>query len=277
MVLSFPGRFANRLVAVTGGASGLGAAMVKRYVSEGARVCVADINKLNGEKFCSQFPSGSKIFHECDIGTPDGAAGVVSAAVKEFGGLDILHNNASAFAWGTVVDMDPKHWERVFRVGIDATFYASRAAIPEMRKRGGGVIVNTASTAGLTGDFGLGCYSAVKAAVINLTRSMGGDHAREGIRVNAVVPGWMDTPMAISLSSTPAIKELVASSTAMHRPGQPEEVAAAALFLSSDDASFITGTSKLTVLYSFIHVSLHQMYPSVYHEYIRGVLIGLDF
>jgi NAD(P)-dependent dehydrogenase (short-subunit alcohol dehydrogenase family) len=123
MVVNFPGRFANKLVAVTGGASGLGAAMVKRYVSDGARVCVADMNRKSGEEFCSQFPKDTAFFHECDIGTPEGAESVVTAAVKHLGGLDILHNNASAFAWGSVEEIDPKNWDRVFRVGIHGPFY----------------------------------------------------------------------------------------------------------------------------------------------------------
>jgi meso-butanediol dehydrogenase/(S,S)-butanediol dehydrogenase/diacetyl reductase len=244
MVLLFPGRFANKLVAITGGASGLGAAMAKRYINEGARVLIADMNEEKGKAFCAQFPKDRVYFHKCDISTPEGATGVVTAAVKNLGGLDIFHNNASAFGWGTVVEMDPAHWDRVFRVGIDATFYTSRAAIPEIIKRGGGSIINTASTCGLVGDFGLGCYTAVKASIINLTRSMAGDHAPDNIRVNAIVPGWMDTPLSTALSATPEVKKLVAASTAMKRPAQPEEVAAAALFLASDDASFVTGTSQ---------------------------------
>jgi meso-butanediol dehydrogenase/(S,S)-butanediol dehydrogenase/diacetyl reductase len=244
MVLTVPGRFDNKLVVVTGGASGLGAAMVTRYVAEGAKVLVADMNAEKGKEFCASFPKGTTFFHQCDISTPEGATGVVTAAVEQLGGLDIVHNNASAFGWGAIPDMDPAIWYRVFRVGVDATFYICRAAIPEMRKRGGGAIVNTASTCGLTGDYGIGCYAAAKAAMINLTHTMGGDHARENIRVNAVVPGWMDTPMSAALSATPETKELVASGTPMHRPGKPEEIAAAALFLTSDDASFITGTSK---------------------------------
>lgn len=244
MVLSFPGRFEGKLVAITGGVSGLGAAMARRYVAEGAKVLVADMNREAGEDFVAQFPQGSAFFHQCDIGTPEGATGVVTAAVEKLGGLDIVHNNASAFGWGNVVDMNPDHWHRVFRVGVDATFYISRAAIPELRKRGGGSIVNTASTCGLIGDFGLGCYAAAKAAIVNLTRSMAGDHARENIRVNAIVPGWMDTPMSAALSATPATHELVASSTPMHRPANPAEVAAAALFLASDDATFVTGIGE---------------------------------
>lgn len=229
---------------VTGGASGLGAAMVTRYISEGARVLVADMNPVTGSEFCAKFPSGSAIFFECDIGTPEGATAVITTAVEKLGGIDIIHNNASAFGWGSVVDMNPEHWHRVFRVGVDAPFYIARAAIPEMRKRGGGAIINTASTCGLTGDTGLACYTAAKAALVNLTRSMAGDHGMENIRVNAVVPGWMDTPMAAALKATPEAFEACASANPMHRPGQPEEVAAAAMFLASDDASFITGTSK---------------------------------
>ncbi|OCK80950.1 3-oxoacyl-reductase FabG [Lepidopterella palustris CBS 459.81] len=246
MPLTFPNRFKDKIVAITGGASGLGAAMATRYIAEGAFVVVLDMcSEEKGQEFISQFPPGRAHFHRCDIGSEEGAAQVVQTAVSVFGGLDILHNNASAFAWGQIPDIPTDKWSRVFRVGVDAPFFICRAAIPEMRKRGGGAIVNTASTAGLIGDTGLGCYNAAKAALVNLTRAMGADHAREGIRINAIVPGWMDTPMTMAFKATKEAEEIVASSVPMHRAGQPEEVAAAALFLASEDASYITATTLI--------------------------------
>jgi len=243
MVLLIPSRFEGKVVAITGGASGVGAAMTRRYVAEGAKVLIADIcDAAKGEAFQAEFPPGSVYFHQVDIATPEGAQSVITETVKQFGGVDIVHNNASAFAWGKVPDMDPEHWGRGFKVGVEAPFWICRLAIPEMKKRGGGAIVNTLSTAGLTGDFGLACYCSAKAALANLTRVMGADHATENVRVNAVAPGWIDTPMAAALSATPEIKALVASGTPMLRPAQPEEIAAVALFLASDDASYVTGT-----------------------------------
>jgi len=243
MVLSFPGRFEGKVVIVTGGASGVGEALTKRYVSEGAKVLVADFcDTEKGTTFVSQFPKGSVYFHRCDIGDSESAAGLVSMTITQFGRVDIVHNNASAFAWGTIPEMDPESWKRVFRVGVDGPFYICRAAIPQMIKQGGGAIVNTLSTSALNGDVGLGAYCAAKAALGNLTRAMAADHAQQNIRINAVAPGWINTPMAAALSATPEVHALVAQSTPMRRPADPREIAAVATFLASDDASFVTGS-----------------------------------
>jgi meso-butanediol dehydrogenase/(S,S)-butanediol dehydrogenase/diacetyl reductase len=242
MVLHIPKRFDNKVVAITGGASGVGAALTERYVEEGARVLVADIcDSAKGLAFQNSFPEGKVHFHQVDISTSEGARSVVSTTVEKFGGIDIVHNNASAFAWGKVTEMDPTHWGRVFSVGVEAPFWICREAIPEMKKRGGGAIVNTISTAGLMGDFGLACYCSAKAALANMTRAMGGDHAMDNIRINGVAPGWIDTPMAAALSATPETKAFVAKGTPMGRPAQPEEIAAVAMFLTSEDASYVTG------------------------------------
>ncbi|KIX96490.1 uncharacterized protein Z520_07756 [Fonsecaea multimorphosa CBS 102226] len=246
MVHEFPGRFQGKVVAITGGASGVGAALTRRYVAEGAKVLIADLCDVErGQKFADEFPKSTVLFHQCDIGDPAQAAGLVTAAINQLGDLDIVHNNASAFAWGAIPDMDPESWTRVFKVGVDGPFHICRAAISHMRNQEGkkqrGAIINTLSTSGLIGDKGLGAYCAAKAALANLTRAMGIDHAPEGIRVNGVAPGWINTPMSAALSATPAVHELVAGSTPMHRPAEPEEIAAVAMFLASEDASFVTG------------------------------------
>ncbi|KAK9379076.1 uncharacterized protein V2V93DRAFT_373960, partial [Kockiozyma suomiensis] len=216
--------------------------MVTRYVAEGAKVLVADMcDETNGQRFVSQFPKDRVCFYRVDISTPASAASVVTETLKRFGDIDIVHNNAAAMAWGKIPEMDLETWHRVFQVGVDAPFYIMREAIPHMQRKRSGVIINTVSSAGLVGDFGLGCYCAAKAALANLTRAMGADHAQDGIRINAVAPGWTRTAMANALSATPEIHELVASTTPMHRPAEPEELAAVMMFLASDDASNVTG------------------------------------
>ncbi|TVY38471.1 Dihydroanticapsin 7-dehydrogenase [Lachnellula subtilissima] len=243
MVLTFPGRFEGKVVAITGGASGVGAALTTRYVAEGAKVLVADFCAVEkGTAFVSQFPKDSVYFHRVDIGDAEEATSVVTMAITQFGRIDIVHNNASMFAWGTIPEMNPETWKRVFQVGVDGPFYICRAAIPHMAKQGGGSIVNTLSTTATIGDVGLGAYCAAKAALGNLTRVMAADHALENVRVNAVVPGWIDTPMSTSLSATPKVRALVAQSTPMRRPADPREIASVAMFLASDDASFVTGS-----------------------------------
>lgn len=251
MVLQIPNRFRDKVVAITGGASGVGAALTRRYVAEGARVLVADMcDRTKGEGFVAELEKGKAYFHQVDISEPAAATSVVTEAINQFGTIDIVHNNASAFAWGAIPDMDTEQWTKVFNVGVHAPFHICRAAIAEMRKKGAGSIVNTISTSGLVGDKGLGCYCAAKAALANLTKAMGTDHAPEGIRVNAIAPGWIDTPMSVALSATPEVRELVASSTPMHRPGSPEEIAAVAMFLASEDATFVTGVGMDRLLFS---------------------------
>ena len=249
MVLEIPGRFQGKVVAITGGASGMGAAMTRRYIAEGAKVLVADIcDEAKGLSFVSQFPKDKVYFHRCDISDPAQARSVVTETLKQFGDIDIIHNNAAAVAWGQIPDMDPAQWTRVIQVSLDAPFHICQAAIPEMRKRTEkktrGVIINTVSSAGLIGDEGLGCYSAAKAGLANLTRSMAADHALDGIRINAVAPGWTNTAMSAALSADPKTAEILASAIPMHRPGEPEELAAVMMFLASDDASYVTGVGK---------------------------------
>jgi meso-butanediol dehydrogenase/(S,S)-butanediol dehydrogenase/diacetyl reductase len=267
MVLVIPGRFEGKVIAITGGASGVGEALTRRYVSEGAKVLVADrCDTEKGTAFASEFPKGSVYFHQCDIGEPEGATGVVTMTVTQFGRIDIVHNNASAFAWGTIPEMDPASWKRVFQVGVDGPFYICRAAITQMIKQGGGAIVNTLSTSGLNGDVGLGCYCAAKAALANLTRAMAADHALENVRINAIAPGWIDTPMAAALSATPEIRALVAHSTPMRRPADPREIASVAMFLASDDASFVTGSSMFS---QQLHHYAHNSDPHLNSLYRR--------
>ena len=264
MVHEFKGRFQGKVVAITGGASGMGAAMVKRYVAEGAKVLIADMcAEEKGQEFVRQFPEGTAHFHRVDISEPEGATSVVTETLSRFGDIDIVHNNAAAFAWGTIPEMDPAQWSRVFKVGVDAPFYISRAAIPHMQKKKSGVIINTVSSAAFLGDYGIGCYCAAKAALANLTRAMGADHAKDGIRINAVAPGWTRTAMASALSATPETHELVASSTPMHRPGEPEELAAVMLFLASDDATNVTGSGQCLLSCSHYLLSPSFSHPSL--------------
>lgn len=249
MVHLFPGRFAGKVVAVSGGASGIGAAMVTRYIAEGAKVLVADMcDQSKGDEFVAQFPPDQVYFHRVDISDPAQARSVVTKTLEKFGDIDIVHNNAAYPIYGLIPETDPAEWRRVFEVSLDAPFYISQEAIPVMKtrthKKTRGVIINTLSTAGLVGDEGLGAYSAAKAGLANLTRSMAGDHAADGIRINAIAPGWTRTPMTTAMSATPEVYEKVASSVPMHRPGEPDEVAAALMFLASDDASFITGAGE---------------------------------
>jgi meso-butanediol dehydrogenase/(S,S)-butanediol dehydrogenase/diacetyl reductase len=252
MVLEFPKRFEGKVVAITGGASGIGAAMTKRYIAEGAKVLVADMcDDTKGKDFVSRFSQGKAYFHRCDISDAAQATSVVTKTIEQFGDIDIIHNNAAAVAWGQIPDMDFKNWSRVFQVGLDAPFHICQAAIPYMKqqahKKTRGVIINTISSAGMIGDEGLGCYAAAKAGLANLTRSMAADHAPDGIRINGVAPGWTNTAMSSALAADPEIAKILSGAIPMDRPGEPDELAAVMLFLASDDASYVTGSGKFVL------------------------------
>ena len=190
-------------------------------------------------------PSGERPWRagRLDVSRPRGGRGAHRAEPRSqrFGRLDVVFNNAGIGAFGKTPDLDPETWLRTFAVDVHSVFYGCRAAIPFLRESGGGAIVNTASISGLGGDYGLSAYNAAKGAVVNYTRAAAIEHAREDIRINAVCPGPIETPLASPLINHPKVAPAYAELIPMGRPGRSEEVAAAAAFLASDDASYITG------------------------------------
>jgi meso-butanediol dehydrogenase/(S,S)-butanediol dehydrogenase/diacetyl reductase len=167
---------------------------------------------------------------------------LVADAVQAFGGLDILFNNAGIGSFANAVDLAVEDWRRVIDVDLSSVFYGCKAAIPALRARGGGSIINTASISGLAGDFSFAAYNAAKAGVINLTRSVAIDHARENIRVNAVCPGPVDTPIIAGINDLQGVREAWDARVPMGRFARPEEIAAVVAFLATDDASYMTGS-----------------------------------
>ena len=190
----------------------------------------------------SELGHRTAVFQRCDVSVQPEAEALIDRAIKTYGRLDILHNNAGFLSVSSTPDLEPAEWHRMIGVNLNSIFYLCRAAIPLMRRSGGGSIVNTASVSGLRGDFGFSAYNATKGAVVNYTRSLALDHAHEGIRVNAVCPGVIATPM-VSVLDGLGLEALTLAGIPMHRLGQPEEVANAVAFLASDEASFITGTT----------------------------------
>ncbi|MDE0845792.1 MAG: SDR family NAD(P)-dependent oxidoreductase [Actinomycetota bacterium] len=235
----------NKIAIVTGGGSGIGAASSKRFADEGAAVVVADIRQRKAEEVASFINEngGHAIAVEADVSDADSVSSLIAACVQEYGGLDVMYNNAGTLLPGNVIDLEVADWDLVMAVNVRSVFLGGKFAIPEMLKRGGGSVINTASISGLHGDGSAVAYAASKAAVINLTRAMSTDHASQGIRVNAICPGTIETPPVSRMMQNPDVLEVQLKAHAIGRLGQPEEIANVAVWLASDESSFITGES----------------------------------
>lgn len=238
--------FAGKTVLVTGGSSGIGAATVKAFAAAGAQVLSTGRDATRGKQVCAE-TAGKAEFVAGDLADPRFCETLVPETVKRLGRLDVLINNAGALYRTAPVDTSAAQWREMFAVNVDAPFILSSAAVRQMRAQGGGgAIVNVASELAVVGGKGIGSYAATKGAVALLTRSMALDHAEEGIRVNAVCPGEIRTPMleASVLQRGMTVEDgvaFLARHVPMKRVARPEEIAATILFLASDAASFVTG------------------------------------
>ncbi|MBV1686159.1 SDR family oxidoreductase [Novosphingobium sp. G106] len=227
-------RFDGKVAIVTGGARGIGAAIVARLASEGAKVMIADVN--------APAETGEHVaFLKTDATVAADVQAVVAATLDRWGRLDILVNNAGIGALVETPEMAEEVWDRVFAINTRAIFLFCKAAIPAIREAGGGAIVNIASISGLLGDYAMGAYNASKGAVVNYTRSLALDCGRDGIRVNALCPGLIETEMARAAVADPLDRAFWFDRIPLGRSGTPEEMAAVAAFLASDDASYLTG------------------------------------
>lgn len=236
-------RFSGKVALVTGAASGIGAACARRFFAEGARLALCDQDEARLAAVAKEIDaSGERVYTaRVDVSVLEEVQTFTDAATARFGRLDVVMNNAGIGAFGHSDEMDPAMWHRTFAVDVHSVFYGTRAALPHLRRAGGGAIVNTASISGLAGDYGLSAYNAAKGAVVNYTRAAALEVAREGIRVNAVCPGPIETTLSTPLLRHPKVAPAYGRAIPMGRVGRAEEVAAAATFLASDDASYITG------------------------------------
>lgn len=259
-------RLKGKAALITGGASGIGLATARLFLEEGAKVAIADISAQKGRAALGGLKrlGFDPMFIRADVSKEADVKRMVRMSVDEFGRLDILFNNAGIFVDGRVHDILESEWERIIAVNLKGVFLCSKHAIPQMRKQGGGVIVNSSSCSAVMADYADSAYCASKAGVCGLTRGTAVDYAKENIRVNAVLFGEIETPMTRDEAKLQGVSyedfcQYVASHYPTGRLGTVEEAAKVVLFLASDDSSLLTG-ALLSADNGITAAALHEEY-----------------
>jgi xanthoxin dehydrogenase len=245
-------RLEGKVAAITGASSGFGAAMARRFVAEGARVALGDIQEAPGKALAAELGDRA-VFTVCNVTREEDVAGLVDLAVSAFGQLDIMVNNAGIVGAVGPIDTTPANeWAATVDILLNGVFYGMKHAARVMKPRQTGAIISLASTAGITGGLGPHAYAACKHAVVGLTKNVGAELCRHGIRVNAIAPAGMATAMVANvMTGDPAAietakKALAATSPLLNRAGVAEDVANAALWLASDEAGYTNGHTLTT-------------------------------
>ncbi len=237
-------RLEGRIALITGGASGIGKATANRFVDEGAKVVVSDVQVELGQKTVAELieKGGEAVFLQHDVSDEASWVSVLEKVKQTYGGLDILFNNAGIGEAVPIEDLSIEDYHRTIRITQDSVFLGMKLAAPMLKESKYASVINTSSIFGASGGFGASpAYHAAKGAVRLMTKSTAIHWAKEGIRVNSVHPGFIDTPILAGAIGTP-FEDLMVNVTPMGRLGKPEEIAAGVAFLASDDASFVTGT-----------------------------------
>ncbi len=239
----------DKVIVITGASSGIGLATARLFSECGATVCMLDINDAAGEEAAGQIgeAGGNAKYYHCDVTQKTETGSVPDTIIQEFGRIDVLFNNAGIISRKSVLDLEENEWDMTINVHVKGVYLLSKTIIPYMIKMGGGSIINTGSGWGLKGGPNAVSYCAAKAGIVNMTRAMAIDHGRHNIRVNAVCPGDIDTPMlhdeAAQLGEDDSEYMKESANRPLRRVGQPIDVANTVLFLASDLSSWITGTS----------------------------------
>jgi NAD(P)-dependent dehydrogenase (short-subunit alcohol dehydrogenase family) len=241
------GSLDGKVAIITGSASGIGRATARAMAREGAQVVVADVNGEGAERVAAEIrgADGDAIAVTTDVSSEDDVRAMVAAAVGTFGALHVLHNNAAITSGehlafdGTVVDMDLAVWDRTFSVALRGAMLGCKHAVPHMIAAGGGSIINTSSNSSLSGDLTLTAYSAAKAGINSLTRSVATAFGKQRVRCNAVAPGYIQTEASVAVPDE--LLDVFVRNNLLPRVGEPDDIANAVVFLASDLAAFVTG------------------------------------
>ena len=242
-------RLENKVVLITGGANGIGRAAAFKFADEGAKVVIVDIDEKAGQSLAVQIENKNKsaYFLSCNVSKTDDVKKVINEVERKYGALNVLYNNASIYLPnkdGFITDIDEEVWDRVISINLKSIYLFCKYGIPLMIQSGGGSIINTASSAGVIGIPNCDAYTATKGATVALTKSLAVEFGREKIRVNCIAPAAIETPMlAQSNPDGPEFdeKRFLGLRTPLRRYGRPEEIANLAIFLASDESSYING------------------------------------